>query len=257
MGTRTLVVVLLAGLLALPAAVSCTAVRGLPGSLRSEKATATAAAAALPPSLVGKEWTRLPTTKKVVALTFDCGSNMAGVRSILSTLKARGANATFFMCGRFAETFPGLARSIAASYPVGNHTYSHPYLTRMSAAAVRREVRLGAAAIRRVTGREPRPLFRFPYGDRDARTIGIVNRLGYGAIGWTVDTLGWKGRSGGQTAKSVLRRVLDGLRPGAIVLMHVGAAPDGTTLDADALPRVIAALRHRGYRLVTVSAYVG
>jgi peptidoglycan/xylan/chitin deacetylase (PgdA/CDA1 family) len=210
----------------------------------------------LPPSLVGTEWTRLPTTKKVVALTFDCGSNAEGVDSILATLRAKGARATFFMCGRWAETYPARARRIAARFPVGNHTYSHPHLTVLSDVAVRRQVRRGEAAILRITGRDPRPLFRFPFGDRDQRRIRIVNDLGYGAIGWTIDTLGWKGRAGGQSSSTVVARVLAGLRPGAIVLMHVGAAPDGTTLDAAALPRLIDRIRARGYRLVTVAAYV-
>jgi peptidoglycan/xylan/chitin deacetylase (PgdA/CDA1 family) len=231
-------------------------------SASTEEVTSTTALAsmtargALPPSLIGREWSRLPTRQKVVALTFDCGSNAAGVPSILSTLKRTGATATFFMCGKWAESFAGHARSIAARYPVGNHTYSHPHLTRLSASAIRREVRLGAAAIRNVTGKNPKPLFRFPYGDRDEPTIRVVNNLGYGAIGWTVDTLGWKGRRGGQTTASVVRRVLDAARPGAIVLMHVGAAPDGSTLDASALPRVIKELRARGYRFVTVAQYV-
>jgi peptidoglycan/xylan/chitin deacetylase (PgdA/CDA1 family) len=215
-----------------------------------------AASSTLPPSLVGTEWTRLPTAKKVVALTFDCGSNAQGVDSILATLRAKRAAATFFMCGRWAESYPARARRIAARFPVGNHTYSHPHLTSLSDAAVRRQVRRGEAAIREVTGRDPRPLFRFPFGDRDERRIRIVNSLGYGAIGWTIDTLGWKGRHGGQSSSAVVARVLDGLRPGAIVLMHVGAAPDGTTLDAAALPRLIDRIRTRGYRLVTIAAYV-
>jgi peptidoglycan/xylan/chitin deacetylase (PgdA/CDA1 family) len=191
-----------------------------------------------------------------VALTFDCGSNAAGVDSILATLSAKQARATFFMCGRWAETYPARARRIAARYPVGNHTYSHPHLTELSDAAVRSQVRRGERAIRAVTDSDPRPLFRFPYGDRDARRIRLVNELGYGAIGWTVDTLGWKGRRGGQSPATVTERVLGALRPGAIVLMHVGAAPDGSTLDAAALPRLIDRIRARGYRLVTVAAYV-
>jgi peptidoglycan/xylan/chitin deacetylase (PgdA/CDA1 family) len=214
------------------------------------------AIAKLPPSLIGTEWTRLPTKRKVVALTFDCGANAAGVDSILATLAGKHAVATFFMCGRWAQYFPVRARRIAARYPIGNHTYSHPRLTQLSDAAVRSEVRRGAAAIRSVTGHDPRPLFRFPYGDRDARVIRIVNSLGYGAIGWTVDTLGWKGRRGGQSVSTVVSRVLNGLRPGAIVLMHVGSAPDGSTLDAAALPQLIDRIRARGYGLVTVAAYV-
>jgi peptidoglycan/xylan/chitin deacetylase (PgdA/CDA1 family) len=224
--------------------------------LQAETGALFAYSNALPPSLVGTEWTRLPTAKKVVALTFDCGSNAQGVDPILSTLRAKGAAATFFMCGRWAETYPVRARRIAARFPVGNHTYSHPHLTSLSDASVRWQVRRGEAAIREVTGRNPKPLFRFPYGDRDARRIRIVNNLGYGAIVWAIDTLGWKGRRGGQSTSTVIARVLGGLRPGAIVLMHVGAAPDGTTLDAAALPRLIDRIRMRGYRLVTVAAYV-
>jgi peptidoglycan/xylan/chitin deacetylase (PgdA/CDA1 family) len=214
------------------------------------------ASAAIPPSLVGSEWNRLPTARKVVALTFDCGASAAGVASILSTLRTKGAAATFFMTGRFAETYPTRSRAIARRYPVGNHSYSHPYLTSLSSSAVLDEIRKGAASIRSITRRDPRPLFRFPFGDRDARTIGLVNSLGYGVIGWTVDTLGWKGRTGGQTVASVVQRVLAALRPGAIVLMHAGAAADGSTLDAVALPRLIDAVRKRRYDLVTVREFV-
>jgi peptidoglycan/xylan/chitin deacetylase (PgdA/CDA1 family) len=219
-------------------------------------ASPAAAAAALPPSLAGGEWAVLPTSRKVVALTFDCGGSAGGVASILSTLARTDATATFFLTGRFAEVYPARARRIAARYPVGNHSYSHPDLTALSTVAVVDQVRRGAQAIRRNARRDPRPLFRFPFGARDSRTIGIVNGLGYGAIGWTVDTLGWKGRSDGQSAGSVVSRVLAALRPGAIVLMHAGAALDGSTLDADALPRIVAAVRARGYRLVTVRQYV-
>jgi peptidoglycan/xylan/chitin deacetylase (PgdA/CDA1 family) len=68
-----------------------------------------------------------------------------------------------------------------------------------------------------------------------------------------VDTLGWMGTSGGQSVQTVVNRVLANLRPGEIVLMHVGSHPtDGSTLDADALPTIIAELRQRGYGFVTI-----
>jgi peptidoglycan/xylan/chitin deacetylase (PgdA/CDA1 family) len=82
-----------------------------------------------------------------------------------------------------------------------------------------------------------------------------VNSLGYGSIRWTVDTLGWEGTRGGQSVATVSARVKAALRPGAIVLMHVGSAPDGSTLDANALPGIIAELRARGYSFVTLSAF--
>jgi peptidoglycan/xylan/chitin deacetylase (PgdA/CDA1 family) len=198
----------------------------------------------------------LPTTRKLVALTFDCGANADGVPAILRTLARTGAPATFFLTGRWVEAYPDLASTLGARYSVGNHTYSHPDLTTLTDAAAGVEVRRAQRIIATAAGEDPRPLFRFPYGSRDKRTIRLVNNVGYGSIRWTVDTLGWRGVEGAQSTDSVRARVLAGLRPGAIVLMHVGSAPDGSTLDADALPSIIAAIRARGYRLVDLRAFV-
>ena len=212
------------------------------------------AGAAATTSLVGKEWDRIPTSQRVVALTFDCGSNADGVPKILAALGSRHAAATFFLAGEWAEAYPAKARQIASAYPLGNHTKSHPHLTRLSDAAVRAEIRLGASAIRSVTGVATKPLFRFPYGDRNARTLALAGSLGYGSVSWTVDTLGWKGRSAGGT-RAIVSRVLSRLTPGEIVLMHVGAATDGSTLDADALPALLRAITARGYGFATLTDY--
>jgi peptidoglycan-N-acetylglucosamine deacetylase len=211
--------------------------------------------AVLPARLLGQDWTRIPTTQRVVALTFDAGSNAAGVRSILATLASRHVAATFFLTGSWVQQYPGRARTIAASYRVGNHSMTHPHFTTLTAAQMRTELSRAATQIRAVCGVEAKPLFRFPYGDRDARTIRIVNAAGYLPVGWTVDTLGWKGARSGITVDSIVARVLAGAGPGEIVLMHVGANPqDRTTLDADALPQVIAKLQARGYGFVTLDA---
>ena len=101
------------------------------------------------------------------------------------------------------------------------------------------------------------PLFRFPFGARTEHDIGVVNAAGYLPVRWSVDSLGWKGTSGGLTADAVVDRVVRTAAPGHIVLMHVGANPDdGTTLDADALPRIIEQLRARGYTLVDLADLV-
>jgi peptidoglycan/xylan/chitin deacetylase (PgdA/CDA1 family) len=210
----------------------------------------------VPPSLASSEWTTLPTSRKVVALTFDAGANARAVRSILRTLDRKRARGTFFVTGRWLARYPRHGRAIARRFPMGNHTWSHPDLTTLSTARVRRQILDTDRRIRTTTGTEPRPWFRFPFGARDARTMRVARCLQYGSVRWTVDTLGWKGTSGGQSVRSVVRRVLDGLRPGAIVLMHVGSHPtDRSTLDADALPRIIDALRARGYGLVTLDRY--
>jgi peptidoglycan/xylan/chitin deacetylase (PgdA/CDA1 family) len=214
-----------------------------------------ASAAGLPQWLLGREWTSIPTTRPVVALTFDAGGDAAGVRSILHTLSARHARATFFFTGEWVQRYPYKAARIAETYRIGDHSMTHPHFTRLGEPRIRRQVLRSAAVIRNVTGANPAPLFRFPFGDRNARTIRIVNSIGYVPVGWTVDTLGWEGTYSGISATSIVRRVLANLQPGEIVLMHVGANPkDHSTLDADALPRLIHALRSHGYRLVTLNA---
>jgi peptidoglycan/xylan/chitin deacetylase (PgdA/CDA1 family) len=226
------------------------------GARRVLRAPVPPSPAALPASLAGAEWSRLPTTEKVVALTFDAGGNNAGVAPITNALHVANVPATFFLTGRWTKVYPADARQIAAAYGIGNHTYSHPRLTDLTDAQVREQITHAATAIKSTTGRDPHPLFRFPYGSTDSRVLADVHALGYGGIRWTVDTLGWEGRSNGQSEATVLQRVLASLQPGEIVLMHVGAANDGTTLDANALPSIIRELKARRYRMVLLTDYV-
>jgi peptidoglycan/xylan/chitin deacetylase (PgdA/CDA1 family) len=204
---------------------------------------------------VGKDLERVPGDRKVIALTFDAGAAPDGGDRILDILGKEKVPATFFLTGAFVKDNPALSRRIAASYPVGNHTQTHPDLTKLGDAAVQAEIDKARDAIAAATGQDPRPYFRFPFGAVDKRTIALVNSRCYVPFRWTVDTLGWKGTSGGMSADKVLKRVLDGASPGGIVLMHIGTNPtDKTTLDADALPRIITELRARGYTFVTLEA---
>jgi peptidoglycan/xylan/chitin deacetylase (PgdA/CDA1 family) len=213
------------------------------------------AALALAASAGGGEIERLPTRAKVVALTFDAGGNDVGTARLLKTLRRRNVTATFFMTGRFARSYPRLARRIGKRFAIGNHTYSHPALTGLPSSLVRREIVLGGRWVRREARRDPRPVFRFPYGARDSRTIEIARSLGYADVYWSTDTWGWMGR-GQQSRTGIVRRVLERVRPGEIVLLHAGAAKDGSTLDTDALPDVIRALRARGYRFVRLDRWI-
>lgn len=207
----------------------------------------------LPAGLLGRDIEALPTSAKVVALTFDAGANADGAASILATLSAKGAPGTFFLTGAFVQAFPSQSRAIAQRYPVGNHTQTHPDLTTLSDAQVLNQIRTARTTIRSVTGQDPRPYFRFPFGARTAHAIALANAECSVPFRWTVDTLGWKGTSGGLTATIVHSRVLAGLRPGEVVLMHLGSNPDDhTTLDATALPGIIDAVRAQGYRFVTL-----
>jgi len=210
-----------------------------------------------PRSLLGQDIERIPTAQRVVALTFDAGANADAVGSILTTLAQQHITATFFLTGDFVADFPDAARRIAAAgHRIGNHSVNHPHFTSISDADIRAQLSAAAATIHGTTGANPAPLFRFPYGDRDARTIAVVNAAGYVPIRWTVDSLGWQGTmNGSRGAAFVTQRVVAAATAGEIVLMHVGSNPDDhSMLDAQALPDIIAALRAQGYGFVSLDA---
>ena len=252
-----------AAILALAATVTFAgSASGSPPSSASQLASVSPAVTYPAPSgLGGTNWGAVKATNKVVALTFDGGSGAEAVDSILSTLEAEHVPATFFLTGEFVNSFPAKARAIvAAGERVGDHSVSHPHFIgdHLTDAQMRAQVRDARQRIISATGADPWPWFRFPYGDLNTHAISVVNSAGFVPIGWTVDTLGWKGaKDTGITETTVVNRVLANLKPGEIVLMHVGAAPDGTTLDAAALPSMISALKAHGYSFVTMDAMIG
>ena len=212
-------------------------------------------AAPFPASLRNQDLTVIPGAGRVVALTFDAGANAAGLPKILSTLSAKGVAGTFFLTGNWVEANPGgVGQIVSAGHRVGNHSMTHPGFNALNGTQITQQVR-GAEQVILAAGANSQPLFRFPFGERDARTIAAVNDLGYVAVRWTVDTLGWKGTSGGVNAQIVADRTLAALQPGEIVLMHIGSNPDdGTTLDADALPQIIDRISAEGYGFVSLDA---
>ena len=193
----------------------------------------------------------LPTRQRLVALTFDAGANDAGLPKIAATLARLGVPATFFMTGHFARYYPRWARLVAARYPIGNHTMNHVDLNRLSDALILTEVVEAEESIRRVTGRAPQPLFRFPYGDVRARSLRIINSLGYAAVGWTVDTHDWRG----DQANAIFAATRNLLTADAIVLAHDGIGPGARRRDAtETLAYVELALEHARGRGLDVKA---
>ncbi len=199
---------------------------------------------------------RVQTDEPVIALTFDAGADRGYAEEILDTLKAEGIRATFGMTGRWAEDNPDLVRRMVdEGHQLINHTYSHPSFTGHSTGQPPLSTEERLAEIRRleevvaqVTGslETMRPYFRPPYGDYDDSVLRDLPQAGYTVVVmWSVDSLGWNGL----TAPEITERCLEGAEPGGIILMHVGAQSE----DARALPGLIAALRERGYRFVTVA----
>ncbi|MGW6786079.1 polysaccharide deacetylase family protein [Streptomyces sp. NPDC054987] len=209
-----------------------------------------------PASLLGEEIRRLPTSRKVVALTFNAAWDEAGIDTVLAELRRRALPATFFPTGAFAAAHPRAVRTIGAAHGLGNHSYSHPYFEELTTAQRVEEVRRADAAIRKASGTEPLPFFRFPYSATTRDCVTDVNDLGYAAIEFTADTNGYLGPQGGMSVEAAVERAVDALSPGAIIQMHVGSSGDGTVLDAEALPLVIDAAEAWGYTVVDLRAFL-
>jgi len=188
------------------------------------------------------------TTEKVVALTFDDGSDGTNINTILQTLSNHNVTATFFLTGSGANNHPQAIRNISnQGHQLGNHSYSHPYFTQISAAETVSQLQRSEDTIRQITGRSTKPIFRPPYGDYNSTVLQRVGDAGYPySIMWTIDTIDWTGNS----SSDIVARVMNRIVPGAIVLMHTGAGASGTPA---ALPTMITRLKSAGYRFVTIN----
>lgn len=188
------------------------------------------------------------TTEKVVALTFDDGSDGTNINTILQTLSNHNVTATFFLTGSGANNHPQAIRNISnQGHQLGNHSYSHPYFTQISAAETVSQLQRAEDTIRQITGRSTKPIFRPPYGDYNSTVLQRVGDAGYPySIMWTIDTIDWTGNS----SSDIVARVMNRIVPGAIVLMHTGAGASGTPA---ALPTMITRLKSAGYRFVTIN----
>jgi peptidoglycan/xylan/chitin deacetylase (PgdA/CDA1 family) len=180
-----------------------------------------------------------------VALTFDDGPGPY-TPQILSILQQHNAPATFFEVGVLEHYFHASTSEIVArGYAVGDHTFSHAPMSTLSRADQRAQLLKDASAMASYGARFPR-LFRPPYGLWNPATLALLHKYRMLMVLWTVDTSDYL-RPG--TAR-IVRSVLAGAKPGAIILLHDGGGNRAETVAA--LPRIIARLRARGYRFVTV-----
>ncbi len=181
-----------------------------------------------------------------VALTFDDGPDPRYTPLILSILREKGVPATFFVIGREAERHPHILREIAASScEIGNHSYSHNYLGGNSYDRIAEELDRTQQVVLQATGERCR-WFRPPGGDSSPYLFQVALQRGYRIALWNVDPWDWKRPK----PRSIWRRILTQMRPGAVVVMHDGGGERDGTLQA--LPTIIDELRVRGYRFVTL-----
>ncbi|MFL5501238.1 MAG: polysaccharide deacetylase family protein [Gemmatimonadaceae bacterium] len=201
--------------------------------------------------LFGPALGKIESGRKVVALTFDDGPNPDATPLILDTLREKGVRATFFVLGSHAERWPELVRRISnEGHQLGNHGYFHRKLQFKSPFYVSRDIRLGIRAIKRAGAPAPK-YFRAPHGFRSPWTTPIASSYGERTVGWSLGV--WDSDRPG--VEEILRRTLEGVSPGSIVLLHDGDGynPDGDRMQtAAALPLIIDRLKEQGYEFATL-----
>ena len=209
-------------------------------SSTTEKSTTTTVAL-----VPGREYEAIPTSEKVVALTFDAAYDPSPLPAILAALDKGGAKGTFFLTGEFVRDFPkSVALIVAAGFPIGNHSYSHPDFTKLTDAQMISQLSRTASAIAAAGAENPRPLFRPPYGARNKHVLAVLRSAGYFSVYWTIDTLDWETT---RTPEQIEHAVLSKLKPGAIILMHVGSKQ-----TASILPKLLEEIKAQGYSFVTL-----
>ena len=184
--------------------------------------------------------------ERALYLTFDDGPNPFTTEPIVRALQRARVPATFFMVGRHVERFPELARVVAeAGFGIGNHTHTHTRLALAGPARTAWEVGTAHATIHRTTGVVP-TRFRAPHGYRNPYLRRVVDGYGYRVFGWTFGV--WDTARPGPEV--IRRRMREGVRPGAILLLHDGDGYDPAgdrRQTADALPGIIDDCRAMGY----------
>lgn len=188
-----------------------------------------------------------PTGRKLVALTYDDGPHAKVTPELMDLLEKRKVPATFYLLGRSVQANPKLtAELVRRGFEVGNHSNTHPQLTKVGAGGTRRELKRTAELITTAAGSDVRiPTMRPPYGAHNAAVRGVCAEMGYPVILWDVDTNDWRK---GVTAEKIVSTVVSQARDGSIILMH-----DRLPSTVPATARIIDELRARGFEFVTVS----
>jgi len=179
-----------------------------------------------------------------VALTFDDGPSSRYTPELLDGLKERGVKASFFLVGKNIEENSDLIRRMEAEgHLIGNHTYNHVQLDKISDASAREEILKTNNAIYEATGRYPQYM-RPPYGAWKKNMEICVEML---PVFWTIDTLDWKT----QNVQAVCQVVEKEIEDGAIILMH-----DEYETTVNAALKIVDEYQEKGYEFVTVDRLI-
>ena len=206
---------------------------------------ATSSPAQNPPTTEKITFTEVNVDGPYIAMTFDDGPHGTNTPKLLEMAAERHIKLTFFVLGECVEQNPDVLRQeVAEGHEIGNHSWSHPNLAKLSDANVRSQLQRTEDIIVKTAGIKPK-LMRPPYGELTKRQRILVNHeFGYKVILWDVDPLDWK-RPGSNV---VAQRIIAGAGRGSIILSHDIHPP-----TIAAMPQVFDALLAKGFKFVTVS----
>ena len=218
---------------------------GAPSTALAPPATPAAPPAANPPRIT---FSSCHVDGKFVALTFDDGPSAENTPRLLDILKERNIRATFFMVGENAARLPAIVtRIVREGHEIGNHSWSHPLLAKMTDDQVRDQLKKTQEAIIDACGYVP-GLLRPPYGGFTARQRNWANGIfGFEIVLWDVDPQDWKIRDSAHVESEILKQT----KPGSIILSH-----DIHKTTVDAMPHTLDTLLGQGYQFVTVSELI-
>lgn len=186
---------------------------------------------------------------KQAALTFDDGPDNIYTPKILDILKENNIKATFFIVGTRAQANPQMVKRILdEGHAIGNHSWSHPELDKLSPDKVKYEIKKTDDILETMIGFHP-SIVRPPYGEADKKVVEEVASMGFKIVDWSVDTRDWAGTS----PKLIMDCVKLELKPGAIILQHCAGGKKGKLENTvTALPEIIRYLKSEGYSFARI-----
>ena len=170
--------------------------------------------------------------EKVIYLTFDCGYENGNTEPILDALKKHNAQATFFVVGHFLESAPEIVkRMVADGHTVGNHTYHHPDMSKISdMSAFQKEMDDVASLFKEVTGTELAMYYRPPQGKYSTENLQMAKELGYSTFFWSLAYVDWN-QDSQPSHEEAFAKLTSRIHPGAIVLLHSTSKTNGEIMD--------------------------
>jgi len=184
---------------------------------------------------------------KIAALTFDDGPYPGYTDELLEILRKENVKATFFFTGKMCELHRDLVlKTYKEGHEIGNHTYSHVNLTKLSTEKMQYEIEFTSRLLSQIIGK-PISIFRPPGGNYNKKVVDFIKEHNYIMVLWTLSP----GDYNFTSEKVIYNRVVKNLTGEDVVLLH-----SGVKATCKALPQIIKTLKRKGYKFVTISEYV-